>query len=167
MSLHQLGGGDEILFAPQMPTALHQALQQAVITARHDRDGAERLFQQLVQQYPHQLTVPIALYKFYFYQGRLVEAEKIVRETLAKAAVEGAFSPEWQLLAGAGTRWEALTEPQRVYLYSLKALGFIMLRRGELQQAEEVLASLERLDPRDLVGGSVVRALAAEVVADE
>ena len=51
----------------------------------------------------------------------------------------------------------------RLYLYSLKALGFVRLRRGNVDGATRVLDELARLDPQDQVGGSVVADMAERV----
>jgi Flp pilus assembly protein TadD len=41
----------------------------------------------------------------------------------------------------------------RVYLFSLKALGVVRLRRGRVADAERVLTKLLELDPQDEIGG--------------
>ncbi len=63
----------------------------------------------------------------------------------------------------ASTDWTCIDAPVRLYLYSLKALGFIRLRKGDSVGANEVLDTLARLDPDDLLGGSVIMTLAASV----
>jgi hypothetical protein len=48
-------------------------------------------------------------------------------------------------------------------LYSLKALAFIKLRQGCTQEAQFVLSQLRCLEPKDLIGASVIMDLAAGV----
>ena len=49
---------------------------------------------------------------------------------------------------------------EHFYLFSLKALAFIRLRRGDREGCERLLAKLGELDHNDSVGASVIRAFA-------
>ncbi|MCU7968890.1 MAG: hypothetical protein KZQ74_17160, partial [gamma proteobacterium symbiont of Bathyaustriella thionipta] len=108
---------------------------------------------------PEQLEVLIALYKFYFYQGEIEEAEDLVFQTLIKASLQGGFSHKWESLTPESADWYAIRGPQRIFLYSLKALAFIRLKQNDLRNSEAILDTLERLDPDDQVGAEVIRNL--------
>ena len=56
------------------------------------------------------------------------------------------------------------TGATRLYLYSLKATGFVQLRKGNVQAALAVLQKLRELDPMDQVGGSVVWEMAQRLL---
>ena len=58
-----------------------------------------------------------------------------------------------------------MESPQRVYLYTLKALSFIYLRLEMLELSTSILNKLEVLDPMDVVGWSVIRDVAKRVFA--
>jgi hypothetical protein len=47
----------------------------------------------------------------------------------------------------------------RFYHFSLKALAFIRLRRGDAEESLALLAKLAEIDPNDQVGAEVIRAL--------
>ena len=61
--------------------------------------------------------------------------------------------------------WSCVDAPQHFYLFSLKALAFIRLRRGKKKESLSLLAKLHELDPLDSVGSSVIRDLASAVGA--
>jgi len=160
MCNHLLFPKEQVLFGRNIPAPVNALLQQAV-RAYDDTDRAEDLLRQAQRMDPEQLEVYIALYKFYFYKLRLEDAEGVTREALARAAGQGGFDADWQTLGPASANWFRVDGPERVYLYSLKALGFIRLRRMDFRGGEAILDKLAELDPQDQVGGSVLLELAA------
>jgi len=110
---------------------------------------------------PDCLPVYFALYKFYFYKRMLPQAEEVALSALDIAARQGAFSPDWTQLDAHSADWRRVDAPQHFYLFTLKALAFIRLRRGQSEDSHAILAKLQELDPLDTVGGSVIRDLAA------
>lgn len=114
---------------------------------------------------PHCLPVYFALYKFYFYKGQLAAAERATRMALTESARQAGFDPDWQRATSASCDWSATLSPQHFYLFSLKALSFILLRQQRCRESEEILAKLEVLDPKDSVGASVIRDLARRAAA--
>jgi hypothetical protein len=107
------------------------------------------------------LPVYFALYKFYFYRSRLAEAEQITLAALETAARQGGFAPDWRELDVDTAPWSQASGPIRFYLFSLKALAFIRLRRGAPDEADAILAKLAEIDPLDQVGATVIRDIAA------
>jgi tetratricopeptide (TPR) repeat protein len=151
---------EQILFGQNIPVPVNALLQQAV-NAYDDTERAESLLREAQRMNPEQLEVYIALYKFYFYKLRLEEAESVARDALTRAAGQGGFDTDWRQLTHTSTDWSQCDGPARVYLYSLKALGFIRMRRMDFAGGEAILDKLAELDPQDQVGGSVLRELAA------
>ena len=126
-----------------------------------DRPRAEELFKQAQQLDNSCLQTYFALYKFYFYQGRLEEAEAQVLAGLAAASLQGGFPSDFRLLAQTPEQWDMYdSEVSLFYLYTLKALAFIKLRLEQGQEAEQILMILKTLDPEDRSGGSVIMQLA-------
>ena len=109
----------------------------------------------------------MALYKFYFYKNFLEDAERVVHMALQECAEQGSFAADWQVLTPASTDWSIADGPQRYYLYSLKALGFIRLRLSDAETGTAILQKLSLLDPGDQVGGSVLLDLAAAISDDD
>jgi len=150
---------ERVVFGRNIPAELNVTLQQAVACA-DDFERARELFYKALLMHPDQLEVYIALYKFCFYRGHLDEAERVALDALKQSAQRGGFSADWQQLDIASADWSIQDGPARVYLYSLKALAFISLRKGKQQDAEKILKKLQQLDEQDLVGSSVISTLA-------
>ncbi len=110
------------------------------------------------------MPVHLCLYKIHAYAGDGDAALEAVEAAIAEAARQAGLPPDW-------LKWPPFPGqegPERFALYSLKALAFIRLKRGEPEAARAALDTLARLDPHDQVGSRVVAALAegvAEAVA--
>ena len=102
-----------------------------------------------------------SLYKFYFYKRMLAEAEEVALMGLQTAARQAGIDPDWMRLTAASADWNRVDAPQHFYLFTLKALAFMRLRLGRPAECAELLAKLQELDPRDSVGASVIRDIAA------
>jgi tetratricopeptide (TPR) repeat protein len=149
---------DGVLFASDMPPEVDAILQEAVVLY-DDTERAESMLWQAHEMAPERLEIYIALYKFYFYKNLLDRAEEVAHEALAKAARQCGCSADWTLLTPESAQWTPAGESERFYLYTLKALAFIALRRSEDDRAAAILKKLIELDPEDQVGGSVIRDL--------
>jgi hypothetical protein len=158
--------GERITFSPNMPPEVNQLLQAAVIASSVDQARAETLFIQAQTMDSHCLQTYFALYKFYFYQKRLTDAERIVLSGLEESARQGGFPSDYRRLAREPGKWDLYAnEATLFYLYTLKALAFIKLRQGHLVEGQFILSQLQQLDPQDLSGGSVIMDLAAGLEA--
>lgn len=155
---------ERVLFSPDIPSAVNQLLQAAVAARSVDQVLAENLFLQAQKQDSHCLKTYFALYKFYFFQKRLDDAERIVFAGLEESARQGAFPNDIGQLVQCRHKWNLYArEVTLFYLYTLKALAFIKLRQGYASDAQEVLTHLQQLDPEDQSGASVITDLAAGV----
>jgi hypothetical protein len=153
-----------VLFSPNIPDAVDYLLQSAVAASSVDQTKAENLFLQAQALDKRCLQTYFALYKFYFFQKRLVDAEKIVLSALEESARQGSFPHDYRQLALGGQKWDLYAnETTLFYLYSLKALACIKLRQDHNSDAQHILSHLRQLDPEDLIGASVIMDLAAGV----
>lgn len=146
-------------FGGVAPPEIDRRLRDAA-AAYADTLHAEKLLNEAHALDPECLPVYFALYKFYFYKSQLARAEHAARQGLATAARLGQFPADWTLLTPDTADWANVYGPAHFYLFSLKALAFIRLRRGAGDEARVILTKLAELDPRDSVGASVIRALA-------
>ncbi len=152
------------MFSPDMPPEVNHLLQAAVAASSVDQDRAESLFLQAQQLDSHCLQTYFALYKFYFFQNRLVDAKRVVIAGLEEAARQGGFPSDYRRLAQNRQKWDLYANDITLfYLYTLKALAFIKLRLGFTIDAQLILSHLQQLDPEDLSGASVIIDLAAGV----
>ncbi len=153
---------DGIDFGFDIPVEVDNLLQQA-IQSYHDTERAERTLWHAYEIAPECLGTYIALYKFYCTKRQMEQAEQVALIGLDEAASQGGFIPDWRRLAADSTDWSGSTSPQRFFLYTLKALAFIRLRIGKIENARAILAKLAELDPGDQVGSSVIADLALGV----
>lgn len=155
---------ERVMFSPDMPPEVNHLLQAAVAASSVDQNRAESLFLQAQQLDSHCLQTYFALYKFYFFQNRLVDAKRVVIAGLEEAARQGGFPSDYRRLAQNRQKWDLYANDITLfYLYTLKALAFIKLRLGFTIDAQLILSHLQQLDPEDLSGASVIIDLAAGV----
>jgi hypothetical protein len=155
---------ERVLFCPNIPPEVNSLLQAAVAASSVDQSLAETLFLQAQSLDSQCLQTYFALYKFYFYQKRLVDAERIVLAGLEESAKQGGFPNDSQQLVQNLHEWNLVSNDNALfYLYTMKALSFIKLRLGFTQDALLVLSHLKLLDPKDLCGASVIMDLAAGI----
>lgn len=153
-----------VLFSPNLLPATNNRLQYAVAARHRDNSEAENLLWEARAEDPTSLPVYFALYKFYANCKRFDRAERAARLALAESARQAGMPSDWEKLSRSPIRHSVYaTEAGLFYLFSLKALAFIKLRRQHLQEAGEILRHLRRLDPEDRSGGSVVASLAEAV----
>ncbi|HYE37497.1 hypothetical protein [Methylocaldum sp.] len=150
----------EAFYAGTVPPKAGGLLEEAM-SAYADTSRAEALLRQARHEAPEALPVYFSLYKFYFYKGRLADAEEAARSALETAARQGGFPDIYETLTPETTDWTRHDTPQHFYLFSLKALAFIRLRQGDVECCERILDKLRELDSADTVGGSVIGSLAA------
>ena len=146
-------------FGGPTPAAVDRRLED-VAASHADGALAETLLREAHALDPSCLPVYFALYKFYFYKSRLADAERVALAALDAAASQAGIPADWRQLTPQSADWADTCGPQHFYLFSLKALAFIRLRRGRADETRALLAKLAELDPRDTVGGSVIGSLA-------
>jgi hypothetical protein len=155
---------ERVLFSPDIPAEVNNLLQEAVAASLVNQSRAEILFIKAQTLDSHCLQTYFALYKFYFFQKRLLDAERIVLAGLEESAKQGGFPSDYRQLVQNRQKWNLYAnECSLFYLYTLKALAFIKLRLGFTLDVQLVLSTLQQLDPEDRSGASVIMDLAAGV----
>ncbi len=144
------------------PAPVNELLQQGVLLNRQSRAAADAKFRQALALDPSALATYFCLTKIHAYQGALDEALAIAEAGLAEAARQAGLSADW-----AGWTPDDLAKsspgPARFSLYTLKAIAFIHLRRGEAEEARRRLDKLAGLGVMEGIGGGVVADLARAV----
>ncbi len=142
-----------------LPEAVDGLVRQAMADYRSDPVGSDFLLRYACSQAADPLPLYRVLYKFYNRQRHFEPAGEFARAALDEAARRGDlpadvadWSPEMldDLEPGLASQ----------VLLALKALAFIGLRGGDEAGAGRHLEILQRLDPADGSGVSVVTALA-------
>ncbi|SFG43772.1 hypothetical protein SAMN05518801_12636 [Novosphingobium sp. CF614] len=143
-----LGGG--------LPAEARQHLDRAA-ERYHLTDVAETHLFAAESIAPDHAAVLIALYRFYFYKGRLLEALDVARVCVEKAMRLNVLGEDWRRVQpedAAFGEWEALLP--RFFLFSLKGYAYLSMRLGKLDQGREAAEKLLELDRRDRIGAQVL-----------
>lgn len=167
MSLQWLNQSEQILFGRHIAPEVETLLQHAAYTSSIDETLAETKLWHAQQMHPEQLEVYIVIYKYYFYHSRLQEALQTLRQAIHAAAEVGGFPADWHEVKADSCNWGNNESPQKVYLYSLKALSFILLRLGSADMSYQILQKLYEIDPLVQTGSMVMRELGHEIRDEE
>ncbi len=107
---------------------------------------------------PQSLNVLVALNRFYYYQHRLQEALLISEKALAIIRAGIGFPDDWQVLQLADIQQaptEQLTQI-RLYLFTLKSIGFLNMRLENLDLSRRIFEKLIALDAQDRIGAKAL-----------
>ena len=107
---------------------------------------------------PECLPVYYLLYKFHASKRQFDLAERAARAGLLQAGRQAGLPDDWQL-AEAGTADFGKTGPARFWLFTLKALSFILLRQERVEEASAALAKIRALHSGHGLGDDVIAAL--------
>jgi tetratricopeptide (TPR) repeat protein len=126
-------------------------------------ERAEALLLQAMDDAPESETVLIALYRFYFYRGELSKALALAERCIEHAARDIGIDPDWRQVVATDIDFGDFSLPRhRFYLFSLNAYGYLLARLGRMEDSENALSAVMRLDPNDRIGSGqllgVVRA---------
>jgi hypothetical protein len=134
--------------------------------------GASEAEQYLLRAYflaPEQLSVLVALYRYYFYQHRLgdafIVAERVLDVTARRLNLVGGWNSISPVSLG-----EAVMRSMgllRFHLLALKGSAVILLRLGHLDEAQRRLAKIAEIDERDALGVAPLLAVIAERQRDD
>lgn len=107
---------------------------------------------------PESLNVLVALNRFYYYQHRLTEALMISEKALGLIRDGIEFPEDWQTLemahiTAAPKDW--LTRI-RLYLFTLKSIGFLNMRMENLDISRSIFEKLVALDDKDRIGAKAL-----------
>jgi tetratricopeptide (TPR) repeat protein len=111
----------------------------------------------LLQAYflaPESLNVLIALNRFYYYQHRLEEALAATSKALVVIRPGISFPEDWRDLQASHITDApaALLAKIRMYLFTLKAIGFLNMRLENLDLSQAIFEKLVELDSKDRIG---------------
>jgi hypothetical protein len=115
----------------------------------------------LLQAYlraPESLNVLVALNRFYYYQHRLAEALLVAEKALTLIRRDLDFPEDWRQLEMkhiSEAPKERLTRI-RLYLFTLKSIGFLHLRMKNLALSRGIFERLVMLDGKDRIGAKAL-----------
>lgn len=144
------------LLGAGLPAEAHRQLELAGQQYQCD-EIAEAHLREARQLAPNHAAVLIALYRFYFYKGRLGEALDVAEVCLAKAARDNGIDPDWRKVRRGDAEFSSLSSAlPRFYLFGLKAYAYLRMRVGDLDEGHAAIEKLLELDPSDKVNAGVL-----------
>lgn len=146
---------DELVDFGELPEAVNALLQAGVLAHRRSKQNAEARFREALAVAPDALPVYFCLYKIHTYEGELEAALHAAQAGLVEATRQAGWPSSFE-------EWPETTltvAAERFALYTLKAVAFIRLKRGETDAANAILKRLRILDPAGQVGWRVIQDL--------
>ncbi|MDD1612467.1 MAG: hypothetical protein LUQ57_04930 [Methylococcaceae bacterium] len=141
-------------------TAEPEDVQNLIRTASEFYGGgsAELPLLQAYLRAPESLNVLVALNRFYYYQHRLDEALLIAEKALVLIRHGLDFPEDWRQLEK-----EHISEAPkdlltriRLYLFTLKSIGFLHLRMRNMALSRGIFEKLVELDDKDRIGAKAL-----------
>ena len=113
---------------------------------------------------PESLNVLIALNRFYYYQHRLTEALLISEKALVIIRAGLDFPEDWQTLDLSHIQQapKDLLTRIRLYLFTLKSIGFLNMRLEKLDLSRSIFEKLTALDDKDRIGARALLELVVQ-----
>lgn len=146
-------------------------VEALIAQAAHDY-GHVTAEQYLLRAYflaPEQLSVLVALYRYYFYQHRMEDALIVAERALDVTARRLNLVGGWRSI-GHVALGEAVMRSMgllRFHLLALKGSAVILLRLGRLDEARLRLAKIAEIDERDVLAVAPLLAVIATRQAQE
>ncbi|MFI3135247.1 MAG: hypothetical protein QX197_00565 [Methylococcaceae bacterium] len=125
------------------------------MAAEHYADGlAESSLLKAYFLAPQSLNVLVALNRFYYYQHRLDDALAATERALAVIRPMIDFPEDWQelQLTHITETPVALLTQVRLYLFTLKTIGFLHMRLERLNISQVIFEKLVSLDSQNRIG---------------
>ena len=144
--------GEGLYFDEPCPAAVTALIAEAA--AHYGEAEAEGHLLHAYFLAPEQLSVLVALYRYYFYQHRLDDALIVAHRAIDVSARRLELEGGWSNL-GKAALGDAVMKSigmLRFYLLALKGSAVILLRLGRLDEARSRLEKIAELDERDLLG---------------
>jgi len=152
------GHSADAFFGGDVPRAVRRLLHQAAASQGHERAALLWTAQALA---PSCLATYYALYKHHAGRREFALAERAAERALVEAALQGGLAPDWRAVRPAADLDFHHDGPQRFWLFTLKSLAFIRLRSGRAEEAHELLARIDALEPQARLGADVIAELLA------
>ncbi len=151
MDLHSFEDSDLYFEAP-LAAEVSELLNKAAEAYGSGR--AEPYLMQARLMAPDNLMVIVALYRFYYYQHRYIEALGIAEEALSISGKMFGFDLGWRRMTLEHLSYGMVESfgMVRFYLLALKGSGYLCLRLGEIEEGIDRLEKVVDLDSPDRLG---------------
>lgn len=155
MSMDLLDFEAEGLYFEQADVA---GVKELIAQAAEDYSNGDAEFPLLRAYFlaPESLNVLVALNRFYYYQHRLEDALLSTYKALAVIRASIDFPENWQDLQQQHIDNAANLTQVRLYLFTLKAVGFLNMRLHRLELSQQIFEKLVSLDSKNRIGAQAL-----------
>ena len=142
----------DLYFEREDPQEVEDLIKFA--SERYASGEAELPLLQAYLKAPESLNVLVALNRFYYYQHRLQDALLVSERALAIIRQSIDFPNNWQTIEVHHIRDapKDLLTRIRLYLFTLKSVGFLNMRLENLTLSQNIFEKLVALDSKDRIG---------------
>jgi len=138
-------------YGGDLPAEAERALH-AVGLHWEDEEASEAYIRQALALAPDHLAVHFGAYKFYYYRRRLREALPHVEAWVVDALRRNSFPDDWRKVTGDHADFNNFDGEPRVFLFSLRAYGWLLARLRRIEEGREALLKVAELDLKDRMG---------------
>lgn len=159
--------GQDLYFNSALPPKVAELIEQAAEC--YGEGEAEKPLLRAFFLAPEHLMVHVALYRFYYYQHRYLDALFIADKAMEVTGRELGLPRDWRELEKGhlGVASMKSMGMLRFYLLALKGAGYLNLRLGNIDAAIEILSKLVVLDEKNRLGASMLLEIARDRVIDD
>ncbi len=141
-------GGD---LSPDAERALHEAA-----LSWDDEDSLDAHLAAAMAAAPGHMAVHLAHYKAYFYRQRWHDAAPHALAILAQVGQRMRVSQDWRRVRPADAPFESFDSDARLYVFSLAAYGFVLVRAGDTGEGRTALRQAALLDIKNQTGAQAI-----------
>jgi tetratricopeptide (TPR) repeat protein len=135
-------------YGGDLPAEAERALH-AVGLCWEDDAAAEAQILRALELAPDHLAVHYGAYKFYYYKRRLTVALPHVEAWVCEAIRRNNLPADWRDVLPGHADFTHFDGDPRLFLFSLRALGWLLARLGRIEEGRAALGKVASLDPDD------------------
>jgi tetratricopeptide (TPR) repeat protein len=135
-------------YGGDLPAEAERALH-AVGLVWEDEAAAESHIRSALALAPGHLAVHYGAYKFYYYKHRLRDALPHVEAWVAEAIRRNGLPRDWRDVTPEHADFTHFDGDPRLFLFSLRAMGWLLARLGRIEEGRAALEKVAGLDPED------------------
>jgi len=135
-------------YGGDLPAEAERALH-AVGLCWDDEKASEAHILRALDIAPDHLAVRYGAYKFYYYRRRLDAALPHVEAWVAEAIRRNGLPSDWRAVAPEHANFTNFDGDPRLFLFALRALGWLLARLGRIEEGRAALEKVAELDPQD------------------
>lgn len=163
MDLHDFEG-QAMYFDDPVPKLAEELIAESAELYGHEK--AELCLLKAFFIAPRNLTVLVAMYRYYYYQHKYEEAIQAAQHAMEVSGSKLNLPEDWHdlKLSHLGEAAVISMGQLRFYLMALKGSGYLYLRSGNFDKGADVLSKVVEVDPQDRLRAAFLFDIALEAL---